>query len=395
LKIIKKAIYTVITNGYDTLKIPRNVSVGYDYICFTDDENLKSDFWRVIVIKKESRHLQREIKILSHVYLPDYDFTIYVDGSMFIKRDLAKLYDRIRNNDILFSKHHSRNCVYKEAEAVLNLNKDSEENVKVQIDKYRDAGFPENFGMFQTGLIARRKTVSCAEFCDNWFSELSQHSHRDQLSVTYALWKVPVKVSKIESIEMYQLISVKPHIFNYKPIGSEINIIYSTPARTDKNIGKAYNDFMATVPNDAWVCLRDGDTMFMTPDWCKHIEDIIKENGNKFDLIGCMTNRLRGKHQLIDGMFDNESISDHLEVAKQIRSNKVEAVPGVAGLCLIFRKSLWEKVKFIENSIYFDTQFCKGVTISGGRIGVASGLYLFHLYRWGQKDPCNYTKHLK
>lgn len=395
MKNIKKAIYTVITNGYDTLKVPRQICKDYDYICFTDDENLKSNFWRIVLVQKESKHLQREIKILSHVYLHDYDFTIYIDGSMLVKRDLSKLLDRIGEKDILFVEHHSRNCVYKEAEAVLKLNKDTEETVKIQVNKYREIGFPENWGMFQTGLMARRKTDKCIEFCTAWFKELEQHSHRDQLSVMYALWEVQPNIATIQSAEMYHLLTNQKHNFNYKTIGSEINIIYSTPARPDKNIGKAYNDFMATVPNEAWVCLRDGDTMFMTPDWCQHIEDIIKENGDKFDLIGCMTNRLRGKHQLIDGMFDNENISDHLEVAKQIRSNKVEAVNGVAGLCLIFRKSLWDKVKFVENSIHFDTQFCKSVTLSGGRIGVAKGLYLFHLYRWGQKDPCNYTAHLK
>lgn len=390
---MKKAIYTVITNSYDTLKEPKIISKGFDYICFTDNPDLKSRTWKIIFIDRPSKHLQREIKIKTHEFLPDYDITIYVDGNMVMKRDMGSL---VSNGQLLFIHHSTRNCVYKEGEAVIGFRKDSRANVDKQIEAYKSEGMPFDFGMYQTGIIVRRKTRSVIEFCNFWWAELEKYSHRDQLSVTYAVWKTGIKPLVMESKTMGKYVAIFNHNYNYYPKVdyNDLKVFYSTPARSDKNIGLAYNEFMSTVPDDAWVCLRDGDTMFTTPDWPKHIEDIIIENGNKFELIGCMTNRLRGKHQLVDGMFEEESITKHLEAAKDIRSNEVVSANGIAGLCLIFRKSLWDKVKFKENSIYFDTEFCNAVRNIGGRIGVAKGLYLIHLYRWGQENPTNYVKHL-
>lgn len=393
---MKKAIYTVITDGYDTLKVPRNGSKCYDFICFTNDISLSSSFWKIIYINKQSRHLQREIKIKAHEYLPDYDFTIYVDGSAVIKRDLSQLEMLIGKSDILFVKHHKRTCLYDEEKAIHEFRKDIPLITNPQIEKYRSEGMPVQFGMYQTCLIARRKTKEVEAFCNLWWHEVENHSHRDQLSVMYAQWKTGIQPVVIGHMQMVHLLSIQAHNFNYRPPlqTKELRVFYSTPARADKNIGRAYNEFMSTVPDGSWVCLRDGDTMFTTPDWPKHIEDIISENGNKYDVIGCMTNRLKSEHQLIEGMFDEESITKHLDIASSIRSNEVVAADSVAGLCLIFNKDVWEKVKFKEESITFDTEFSKSVRRNGFKIGVAKGLYLIHLYRWGQENPCKYVKHL-
>lgn len=392
---MKKAIYTVITNNYDKLNIPKVSSRGWDFICFTDNPNLTSKVWKIIYIDKPSRHLQREIKIKPHEFLKDYELTIYIDGSMSIKRDLAGL---VSLSDITFIQHPHRNCVYEEETAVIEIGKDIAKITNRQISKYKKSGMPSNYGMYQTGIIVRRNTQKVRDFCDLWWSELYKHSHRDQLSVMYAKWKSGIDTEVLPWKTMYRFVTIMPHENPYVPEtindNGLINVIYSTPARSDKNIGKAYNDFMETVPAGAWVCLRDGDTMFTTSDWPKHIEDIIAENGDKYDLIGCKTNRLRGEHQLIDGMFEEDSITAHINKAKEIRSNEVEPSKAIAGLCLIFKKDLWNKVKFRQNSITFDTHFCQDAKKVGARIGIATGLYIFHLYRWGQKDPKNYIKHL-
>lgn len=386
---MKKAIYTVITNDYDVLRTPRVRQPECDYICFTDNPLLKSDSWVVVLIEKPSRHLQREIKILAHKYLPEYDMTIYVDANMEIIRNFKAMEISARKHGIALIKHNKRNCLYQEALTVVAINKDKSTFVEPQITAYRAEGMPVNYGMYCSGVMIRFNTPAVNDFCELWWAEVEKHSHRDQLSITYALWKTGLKYDVVP----YNYMPLHVRIHKHKQPES-IKVFYSTPARSDKNIGKAYNDFMETVPADAWVCLRDGDTMFTTPDWPQHIEAIIKENGNKFDLIGCMTNRLKGAHQLVEGMFECDSISNHLMTANKIRSNSVEAAKGIAGLCLIFKKSLWKKVKFAENSIYFDTVFSNAVIKNGGRIGVAKGLYLLHLYRYGQPDPTKYTKHL-
>ena len=178
-----------------------------------------------------------------------------------------------------------------------------------------------------------------------------------------------------------------------------MTIHYATPFSIEKNIGKAYNEYMETIPDGDWVCIRDGDSLFMTPDWGKQIADIIERHGNDFKLISCTTNRLRGKHQLYQNTFSEEpNISKHVQIANHLHEDyydEVQATMSIAGLCMIFNKDTWKHCNFKEHSIHFDSEFCLDIRNKGGKIGIAKGLYLFHLYRWGQQDPKSYIKHLQ
>ena len=45
-----KCIYTYIIGGYDSVKEPKVVTPGWDYICVTDNPNLKSEVWNIVNI---------------------------------------------------------------------------------------------------------------------------------------------------------------------------------------------------------------------------------------------------------------------------------------------------------------------------------------------------------
>lgn len=175
-------------------------------------------------------------------------------------------------------------------------------------------------------------------------------------------------------------------------------IHYVTPFRTDKNIGRAYNEACATAPENSWICLRDPDTMFLQPDSQALIEKIVASDP-PFDLIGCLTNRLRGEHQCLHGMFNRKDLSLHIGVAAalQVREEvRIESTEdAIAGMFMLFRKSLWDRIKFIEKvGMYTDQKFSEDILAASGKLGVAQGLYLFHLYRWNSADPCNDYHHL-
>lgn len=175
-----------------------------------------------------------------------------------------------------------------------------------------------------------------------------------------------------------------------------MKIRYITPFSVHKNIGRAYNEAISELPDDCYVCIRDGDTMFLTPDWGVLIEQIIKANPD-YDVITCMTNRVGLKDCLLFGEFRECEISDHIWAAQRCwyeNGTEVKQTSVAPGMLMIFNKSVWLKHKFKENSIIFDRQFSESVTKSGGKIGVAKGLYIFHLYRWGSKNPQNNSYHL-
>ena len=172
-----------------------------------------------------------------------------------------------------------------------------------------------------------------------------------------------------------------------------MTIHYITPFSTEKNIGKEYNDRISELPDDCYIVLRDGDTMFLTSDWGSHIKEIIEANP-KYHIISCVTNRVGLRTHVIDGMFDEENISKHIQKAIDIKSNEVIDTNLAPGYLMIFHKSVWDKVKFMENSIAFDTQFSLQARELGYKVGLAIGFYLLHLYRWGKQDPKGYHNHL-
>lgn len=176
-----------------------------------------------------------------------------------------------------------------------------------------------------------------------------------------------------------------------------MKIRHIRPFSATKNIGAEYNQVISELPHDCYVCLTDGDVLFLTSEWGNQIEQIIKANPD-YDLITCMTNRISLKDCLLYGEFMDKPIETQIELAEiawKDHKTDVKLTTVAPGMLMIFHKSLWLKHKFRENSIIFDRQFSNDVIRSGGKIGVAKGLYIFHLYRFGQSNPQSYTKHLR
>lgn len=165
------------------------------------------------------------------------------------------------------------------------------------------------------------------------------------------------------------------------------------------NIGGGLNAAIERLPDDAWICARDGDTLFLMPQWGKQIEAIVEAQRNNFAVIGAMTNRIRSPEQLHGGRLSEEAdIGQHVAIAKNRWNEHGTAVKPMlgpaAGMLMLFSKQTWLAHPFPERSIHFDQLFCDAARANGGRVGVALGLYLFHLYRWGHANPASYVGHL-
>lgn len=195
------------------------------------------------------------------------------------------------------------------------------------------------------------------------------------------------------------------------------------PFSSAKELGKCHNEFVAIIPDTDWVLIRDPDTMYLHPHQRAWIEDIVGNHGDSWDLLGCMTNRIGVNEQLQkqinfihdrdkgykielepDTMFDVKDIEIHATVAQCLNiyfsqfpkffdDNKIQETDVIAGFFMLFRKSLWNKIKF-EQGIDFDIKFCNAVKKAGGRIGIMKGIYIWHSYRLQHDNPTKYKKHL-
>lgn len=187
-----------------------------------------------------------------------------------------------------------------------------------------------------------------------------------------------------------------------------MKVHHITPGRADKNLGGAINEIIKRLPNQDWICIRDIDSMpGYHEKFFEQCEYFARYSG--YDLIGCMTNRCGMKEQLLSGDRDkidhNTDLLHHREVARDLyNQHKYKIKPAettIAGLMMLFPKSVWEAVGgFKEGTIrvngsFVDWHFCNDVKNAGYRIGIARGLYMIHLYRIEHKNPRSKTNHLE
>lgn len=178
-----------------------------------------------------------------------------------------------------------------------------------------------------------------------------------------------------------------------------MQIRYISPFSTEKNIGGCYNEAVSELPSDSWVVITDADTCFLTPEYGNQIAEVC--DNTPFQLIGCMTNRLGRPIQRHNGIMSNDwDIRNHYKIACQLRDDhygKVQDVTEtkyIAGMFMLFHKSTWERIRFKENTPYFDDIFSLAVVKSGGRLGLMRGLYMFHCYRMWSNNPKFDNEHL-
>lgn len=157
---------------------------------------------------------------------------------------------------------------------------------------------------------------------------------------------------------------------------------------TDKHYGRALNKHIALLPDDSWIVLRDGDTMYLTHDWGEIIEQAIIDNPTA-PLMTCRTNRAYGQ-----GFDDNPDVTHHYKKA----INRPKAYTPITTIApsfwWLFPKRTWQANPFddhpiIYNGDSFDTRFFR--KLPPGAVMIEH-LYVFHYYRL--HDKTNSFRHL-
>lgn len=194
----RKCLYTCITGDYDTL-IPIKQEEGWDYICFSDMD-IPSDCWNIREIPDELNELsavkkQRMIKILPERYLSEYDVTIWIDANITLRESLTDFYNVYKTDKpISLKRHPIRTCIYDECDACIRLKKDTVDNINGVKERYKNEGMPERYGLYETNIIIRdNRDFRVEELMNMWANEVREYSHRDQLSLTYCMWKLNCK----------------------------------------------------------------------------------------------------------------------------------------------------------------------------------------------------------
>lgn len=165
-------------------------------------------------------------------------------------------------------------------------------------------------------------------------------------------------------------------------------IHFSFPYSLSKNLGEQYN-YECNHTEKNYIAFLDGDAMFLCSDWGHKLEQVIKDNPDG-DIFGCTTNRLRHTHQLFENRISEETdIMEHKRISDLLWRNCgtscIDTELPLAGVLLLFRKEVWNKIKFKDGIIAVDKMFCNEAVEAGYKLKIMSGIYVLHFYRMDKK----------
>ena len=217
----KKVLYTAIFGKYDTLKDPEYVNNDWDYVCYTNNPKLTSKLYTIKVVPEihnNERKSARMIKVLSHLFLIGYEYSLWVDGSVKLRgKNVDELVNSLSsddNNYILIHKHVKRDCLYLEKKACIEANKDKADTLNEQINFYRAQGMPEGGGLFESAQILRKQLDhNTHKLNSEWWGQIDQFSVRDQVSLPFVMWKFDFKYKAMEGS---QWLDPYFHIYNHQ-----------------------------------------------------------------------------------------------------------------------------------------------------------------------------------
>ena len=215
-----KIIYTTIFGGYDDVTKP-NLPTGWDWKCFSEENS--------IPLYTDNTRNAKKFKVLPHRYLQDYEYSIFIDGNMYVVGNVDKLIEKyLSDSNIAFFDHNKnrmdpRDCIYDEYNAIMNLGKnDPNQNFKDnpqvmydQVKRYQDEGYPSHNGLITGMVILRRHNEKdCIRVMEDWWTEIKYGSKRDQLSFNYVAWKNNTKFNYMDGDSRnneYFTRDTKPH----------------------------------------------------------------------------------------------------------------------------------------------------------------------------------------
>ena len=205
---MKKVIYSVITGGYDVL-MPAPKFPGWDVVMFTDEMPDNAKGWELRAIPPSDNPVlkSREVKILSHVFLPKYDLVCYMDANQKIILEPPSHPARFY--------HPRRQTIFQEARQIIINGRFMEDEINEQIGYYIDQGY-EDQGLFLNGFSVRdNKDHKMNYLHDIWYEETTRFTPRDQLSLPYAIWKTGIQLSGLRERQCYSVVQkAHPQIYS-------------------------------------------------------------------------------------------------------------------------------------------------------------------------------------
>lgn len=213
---MKILIITANIGGFDTPKNFIEQSLKCDFISITEN-NLPRPMTTL-----DDRMKAKYFKLQTHKLYPDYDAYIWMDSAFQIKSEgfANRMIAELVNHDIAVTKHPDRNCIYTEAEFVLQgiikgsnylIPRYSKSKINVERNYYESLLYPKDNGLYACGLFARWNNEKLNSFFDKWWNSCLMWSAFDQLSFPVLAQQNNIRINgiafdKYTDNQFYQII---------------------------------------------------------------------------------------------------------------------------------------------------------------------------------------------
>ena len=95
-----KILYTTIFGGYDDVTKP-NLPIDWDWKCFSEENS--------IPLYTDNTRNAKKFKVLPHRYLQNYEYSIFIDGNMYVVGNVDELIEKYLSDSILL-RHFLSSC---------------------------------------------------------------------------------------------------------------------------------------------------------------------------------------------------------------------------------------------------------------------------------------------
>ena len=202
-------VYTILIGQNEGLNAqPQIKNSKLRHVCLTDNENLKSDDWEIIYVKRllpmDQYRSQRNLKIRPHLIFPEYKYSFYMDNTVILKTKVEDFINNIFLTNIDDEKeplfilpfHSFRETLIDEFYACFTAKLDSDIRFFEQITDYllkNKKAF--KYKPYWTAMLFRNHMDPLVkEFSEIWFSNILRYSRRDQLSIIHSELQSKLKI---------------------------------------------------------------------------------------------------------------------------------------------------------------------------------------------------------
>lgn len=162
-------------------------------LLFTDSLNGEVAGWQTTRLADvdQPRLEARRVKTKS-LDLVAGDVLVWMDGRVRLKGAPIRAVLRrvLGSSDVGLFPHPWRRCLFSEIKACARERLAPLEALAAQAERYRKLGMPKDFGLWNTMVMAQKRSTVTAELGNRWWAEISRHSVRDQVSLPFLLWQM-------------------------------------------------------------------------------------------------------------------------------------------------------------------------------------------------------------